>query len=108
VLLRWVDALDRYVRATAEADREPLVAGSTGQMAPNPLHRIAEQALKTTEAAEKQLGIGGLNAAALGLAAISERRSLAEMNARYTGTNGPEGSGRGDDEDPRLTVIDAG
>src|SRR6266540_7340785 len=36
VLLRWIDALDRYLRSTAEGDREPLVTGSTGQLVVNP------------------------------------------------------------------------
>jgi hypothetical protein len=109
VLVRWVEALDRYIRSTAAADLEPLVEGSTGQMVVNPMYKIADQALRTIEACEKQLGIGGLNASTLGLAAISEKRSLADMNARYA--NPRSGGGGGDDDqgpdedDPRLKVI---
>lgn len=100
VLLRWVDALDRYLRTVSAADDEPLVLGSQGQQVINPLYKIAASALTTVEACEKQLGIGGLNAASLGLAAISERRSLQEMNARYGEY------GHSDDEpDPRLRVV---
>lgn len=106
VLLRWVDALDRYLRTIAEADLSPLVEGSTGQMVANPLYKIAEQALSTVEKCEKQLGIGGLNAASLGLAAISERKSLAEMNARYGGANASSATEDQDEEDPRLRVIE--
>lgn len=107
VLLRWVTALNRYLITTREADLEPLLTGSTGQQVANPLYRIAEQALRTVEACERQLGVGGLNASSLGLAAIQERRSLADMNARYGGA--PSGSSDEDPpEDPRLTVIDAG
>lgn len=107
VLQRWITALNRYWITTAEADGDPLLTGSTGQQVANPLYKIAEQALRTVEACEKQLGIGGLNASSLGLAAIQERRSLADMNARYGGAGG---SSDGDEtpEDPRLTVIDAG
>lgn len=101
VLVRWVDALDRYLRTTAEADRQPLVEGSQGQMVVNPLYKIAQSALTTVTDCERQLGIGGLNAANLGLAAISEKRSLQEMNARYGGDpSGDDGSG--EEEDPRI------
>jgi hypothetical protein len=104
VLLRWVDALDRYLRCSAEADREPLVAGSNDQPRPNPLYRVAEQARATVDACERQLGVGGLNASSLGLAAISERRSLADMNARYGGAG--DGRGAAEEPDPRLRIID--
>ncbi|MFC9085348.1 P27 family phage terminase small subunit [Nocardiopsis dassonvillei] len=108
VLIRWVEALDRYLRATSAADLEPLVEGSTGQSVVNPMYKIAEQALKTVETCERQLGIGGLNASTLGLAAISEKRSLADMNARYakpkTGGSGASGHDP-DEDDPRLKVL---
>lgn len=105
VLIRWVVALDRYLRTSAEADKEPLVTGSQGQDVVNPLYRVAEQAMAIVDRCEKQLGIGGLYASQLGLAAVSERRSLADMNARY----GPGGDDADDDEeedgDPRLRVV---
>lgn len=104
VVLRWIDAVDRYLRTIGEADQEPLVTGSTGQLVENPLYKIADRALATVERAEKQLGIGALNRAGLGIAVIAEQRSLADMNARY-------GGGGGDDDqapeaDPRLQVIE--
>lgn len=98
VLIRWIDALDRYLRTISAADEQPLVRGSQGQDVINPLYKIAEQALSVVERAERQLGIGGLNAASLGLAAITERRSLADMNARYA-------EDEDDEADPRLQVI---
>lgn len=103
VLLRWVDALNRYARTTAEADLQPLVEGSQGQPVINPLYKIAQLALHTVDACERQLGIGGLYASQLGLAAVSERRSLAEMNARYGGADGRADSA--EEEDPRLRVV---
>lgn len=103
VLLRWVDALDRYLRTTAQADEQPLVEGSQGQMVINPLYKVAQVALNTVNDCEKQLGIGGLNAANLGLAAISEQRSLRDMNARYGGET--PGHADEDQEDPRLKVV---
>lgn len=101
VLLRWVDALDRYLRTVAEADQSPLVEGSQGQEVLNPLYKIAEQAMGVVERCEKQLGIGGLNAASLGLAAISEQRSLQQMNARYSEPEAVED----DEPDPRLRLL---
>lgn len=100
VLLRWIDALDRYLRTVAEADQQPLVTGSQGQDVINPLYKIAEQAMTVVKDCERQLGIGGMNAANLGLAAISEARSLADMNARYAEADDVE-----DEEDPRLRVV---
>jgi P27 family predicted phage terminase small subunit len=106
VVLRWVDAVDRYLRTLGEADQQPLVTGSTGQLVENPLYKIAAAALGTVERCEKQMGIGALNRAGLGIAVIAEQRSLADMNSRYGG-----GADGGTDpaeveEDPRLTVID--
>src|SRR6266498_674598 len=96
VLLRWIDALDRYLRASAAADAEPLVTGSTGQQVLNPLYKLAESARGVMESCERQLGIGGLNAAALGIAAITERRSLQQLNAEFTG------AAEAPTDDPRL------
>ena len=87
------------------ADADPVVTASTGQQALNPLYRLAESCRAIIADCEKQLGIGGVNASALGLAAITERRSLADLNARYGET--PVGGDR-DDSDPRIRVIDAG
>ncbi|MGH7965868.1 MAG: hypothetical protein ACRERD_29295, partial [Candidatus Binatia bacterium] len=107
VLSRWVVALDRYWIATTTADQEPLTEGSTGQSIANPLYKVAEQAMKVVDSCERQLGIGGLNASTLGLAAISERRSLQDMNAKYgvlESVDDPDES----DDDPRLMIIDGG
>lgn len=85
VLLRWIAEHDRYWRLIAEADRSPLVAGSQGQDVANPLYKLADRALAAAERCEKQLGIGGLNRSNLGIAVITERKSLADMNSRYGG-----------------------
>lgn len=102
VLLRWIDALDRYVTNLARADAVPVTQGSTGQPIISPYYKIAEQAKATMDACEKQLGIGSLNASALGLAAIQERKSLAELNARYSGA--PERPAETAEDDPRLMI----
>jgi P27 family predicted phage terminase small subunit len=107
VLLRWIDAVDRYLRTIGEADREPLVTGSTGQQVENPLYKIADKALGTIERCEKQLGIGALNRAGLGIAVITGQRSLADMNARYGDGGNDDTPDAGQVEaDPRLELIE--
>lgn len=107
VVLRWADAVNRYLITLGEADEQPLVAGSTGQMVENPLYKIADRALATIERCEKQLGIGALNRAGLGIAVINEARSLQEMNSRYGGgVDGGDSAPAEAEEDPRFTVID--
>lgn len=107
VLIRWIDAVDRYLRTIGEADKRPLVLGSQDQEVENPLYKIAEKALATLERCEKQLGIGALNRSSLGIAVISEQRSLADMNSRYgaDGEHADSDEGEGDQEDPRLSVV---
>lgn len=107
VVLRWIDAVNRYLRTIGDADKSPLVMGSTGQMVENPLYKIADKALGTIERAEKQLGIGALNRAGLGIAVITERRSLADMNAAYGGAGANNDPAPEEDEDdPRLQIIE--
>jgi P27 family predicted phage terminase small subunit len=85
VLTRWVTEYDRYLRTVAEADLEPLVRGSTGQQVENPLYKIAYRALDAAERCERQMGIGPLHRSNLGIAVISEQKSLQDMNSRYGG-----------------------
>ena len=106
VLLRWISEYDRYVRLIAEADLSPLVRGSQGQDVANPLYKVADRALAAVERAEKQLGVGALNRSALGIAVITERRSLQDMNARYGGAHvGGDSTPAPERADPRT--IDA-
>lgn len=85
LLARWITEYDRYLRTVAEADVTPIVTGSTGQQVENPLYKIAYRALEAAERCERQMGVGALNRSNLGIAVISERKSLADMNARYGG-----------------------
>jgi len=106
VLIRWIDAVDRYFRLMGEADKKPLVRGSQDQEVANPLYAIAEKALRTIETCEKQLGIGALNRSSLGIAVITEQRSLADMNARYGNDDDEDDVGQSAEEaDPRLAVV---
>ena len=85
VLIRWIREMDRYLRLSVEADQQPVVRGSQGQPVENPLYATAYKALAVVQACEKQMGMGALNRSALGIAVITERRSLADMNAKYGG-----------------------
>ena len=106
MLLRWITSVNRYWVTTRSADERPLLEGSQGQQVPNPLYKIAERALGAVERCERQLGIGAKNRADLGLAIVSEQRSLAEMNARYEETAGGDSDDSEDSEtDPRLKIV---
>jgi phage terminase small subunit len=108
LLERWATEYDRYLRTVAEADQRPLVEGSTGQLVENPLYKIGYRALDAAERLERQLGIGPLHRSALGIAVITEQKSLQQMNAAYGGADGDDGSASpalGAVRDPR--VIDA-
>lgn len=85
LVVRWITETDRYLRLIAEADREPVVRGSQGQPVENPLYGTAYKAMNVIQQCERQLGMGPLNRSALGIAVITERKSLADMNARYGG-----------------------
>ena len=85
VLLRWVTEMDRYLRLVAAADEEPVVLGSQRQPVENPMYGTAYKALAAVQACEKQMGMGALNRSALGIAVITERRSLADLNSHYGG-----------------------
>lgn len=87
LLQRWIREYDRYLRTVAEADREPLVQGSTGQPVENPLYKIAYRALDAAERCERQIGVGPLFRSNLGVAVLTERKSLQDMNARYGGAD---------------------
>jgi P27 family predicted phage terminase small subunit len=100
VLTRWIREMDRYLRLSAEADQQPSVRGSQGQPVENPLYATAYKALAVVQACEKQMGMGALNRSALGLAVITQQKSLAEMNARYVG------GGDGDSSRPAVAAVD--
>lgn len=85
VLTRWITEYDRYLRTVAEADKQPLVFGSTGQQVENPLYKIAYRALDAAERCERQMGVGPLYRSNLGIAVITEQKSLQQMNSRYGG-----------------------
>lgn len=83
VLLRWADHLDRAALLVAEADLAPVAKGSMGQPVENPKYGIASRAMAVVEKCEAQLGVGALNRARLGIAIISEKAALEDVNRRY-------------------------
>lgn len=101
MVLRWVNNLDRYHRLLAEADREPIVAGSTGQPKANPIYDLALKVESSIKDDEKQLGVGPLNRMRLGVAFSESAKSLADLNAEVESDD--------EDDDPRagLAVINA-
>lgn len=103
VLRRWITEYDRYLRLSAEADKAPVVHGSMGQPVPSPLYAIAYQALGAVEKCERQMGMGARNRSELGLAVISEAKSLSDMNAKYGGGHADgDHPARVERKDPRV------
>lgn len=102
VLIRWVTEMDRYLRLMAAADCEPIVRGSQGQPVENPMYGTAYKALAAVQACEKQMGMGALNRSALGIAVITERRSLADLNSAYGGPSVDQRPIKVERVDPRI------
>lgn len=90
IVVRWITESDRYLRLTAEGDREPLVTGSQGQLVENPAYKIAYRSLGHVEQCEKTLGIGPAHRASLGVTVLAQQKGLAEMNAKYGGVDDVE------------------
>lgn len=104
LLERWIGNVDRYWRLIVEADARPMTQNSQGNVA-NPLYAVAFKIEASIKADEAQLGIGPKNRAALGIAVITEQKSLADMNAKYGGD--VEYSDEATEEaDPRLQVVE--
>lgn len=95
VLLRWADALDRAQRHLELGDEDPIAHGSMGQEVESPHYGIADKAVKVAQACEAQIGVGALNRARLGIAVVSARLSLADLNEKIMNSGGD------DDDDPR-------
>lgn len=103
LLIRWIENVDRYLTIMRAADQNPITRGSTHNDIANPLYSLGTKLEAEITKAEAQLGIGPKNRAALGIAVLSERRSLQDLNREYE--DEPEGGEGGADEDPRLKVL---
>lgn len=101
LLIRWIENVDRYFTIMRAADQNPMTRGSTHNDIANPLYSLGAKLEGEISKIEAQLGIGPKNRAALGIAVLSEKRSLQDLNHEY---EEPEG-GEGGDEDPRLKII---
>jgi hypothetical protein len=96
LVIRWAVSVDDWIKAREKALADPVAKGSMGQEVPAPWFSIAKQAEATVAECERQIGIGALNRARLGIALISEARGLAELSGAFPGKKGD------DDDDPRL------
>lgn len=95
LVIRWAQAVDDHLKALASARERPISKGSMGQEVASPHFAIAAQAMSVVVECERQIGIGALNRARLGIAILAERASLADLAARFDG-------GGGGEPDPRL------
>ena len=96
LVIRWAQAVDDHLKALAEARDHPISKGSMGQEVASPHFAIAAQAMSVIVECERQIGIGALNRARLGIAILAERASLADLASRF------DGGGTGEEPDPRL------
>ncbi len=102
LLIRWIELVDRYQKLVRLAMAEPETRGSTGQKQASPFFTVAMGHEAAISRIEAQLGIGPKNRAALGIAVLSEQRSLADLNREFEDGHELDGD---EDEDPRLTLV---
>lgn len=98
LVIRWALSVDDWIKALNEARKDPIVPGRNDQPVASPYFAIAAQAMAVAAECEKQIGIGALNRARLGIAILTEARTLADLSAAFPGDSG------GDDDryaDPR-------
>jgi hypothetical protein len=97
LVLRWAESVDDAVKARARAWESPIAKGSMGQDVESPYFGIAAKAVAVAEKCEAQIGIGALNRARLGIAILTEAKTLADLSAGYPG----DAAGEGRYADPR-------
>src|SRR5580704_11860370 len=85
LVIRWAQAVDDHLKALTSAREQPISKGSMGQEVASPHFAIAQQAMGVIVECERQIGIGALNRARLGIAILAERASLADLASRFDG-----------------------
>lgn len=100
LLVAWIDAVDRAARLYRQADQAPEVKGYEGQPRPNGLYAVADRERSAALKLAAQLGIGPRNRADLGVAILTEQRTLQAVNAGYLSGGEDDDA----DDDPRRAV----
>ena len=95
LVIRWAQAVDDWIKALSSARADPISKGSMGQEVASPHFAVASQAMGVVVECERQIGVGALNRARLGIAILAQQASLADLAARFD-------TGGGDEPDPRL------
>lgn len=88
IVERWIRNVDRYGGLMDRNDRSPIIElknsmGEVKDYMKNPAFDMALKLEQSIRADEAQIGYGPKNRAALGLAVVQAKASLAEMNQRY-------------------------
>lgn len=100
IVYTWIDAYNDALAKRAEADKQPMVEGSMGQLVANPLYSVAHQQMTLAMQCARQLGIGARNRADLGIAIFTgQEKQRAAVQPDPDG-----GEDDGDDDDPRRAV----
>jgi hypothetical protein len=94
MVVRWAQSVDDWIKAIAEGRKDPITAGRNDQPVASPHFAIAKQAMDIVVECERQIGVGALNRARLGIAILAERASLADLAGRF--------DGGGSEPDPRI------
>lgn len=109
--IRWIRAVDDWLRALDQVTQSPMVAGSMGQPVANPMMSWVASREAEMEKCEKQLGIGLKNKADLGLTFGQMRvtaQTLIEMHHQQGSTSGDDheagGAQAGGEEDDGWTA----
>lgn len=97
LLIRWAEAVDDAIKARALAWESPIARGSMGQEVESPYFGIMTKALAEASKCEAQIGVGALNRARLGIAILTEAKTLADLSAGYPGDGGSRNA-----QDPRV------
>jgi hypothetical protein len=106
LLLSWIDSYNRAELLFEKADAEPEVIGHTGQPRPNGLYAVADRERSAALVLARQLGIGPRNRADLGVAVLTEQKTLQQLNDRYGDDDHQEQPDDDADDDPRGQLDD--
>jgi P27 family predicted phage terminase small subunit len=85
LVIRWAQSVDDWIRAMDQGRADPITEGRNDQPVASPWFAIGKQAMEVVAECEKQIGIGALNRARLGIALIAERSSLLDLAAKFPG-----------------------
>ncbi len=102
LLIRWIDATNRYWTLIREADEQPIVySGANGTLA-HPLYKVAVGLMNQINNMEAQLGVGPRSRNRLGIQIVGLETARQNLSRGKTKPPKPPKTRAYDDEDPRY------